>query len=321
MNYADLNKKILPKVMVAVTTINNPEIVPEVRQRNQEILFREVGNNVYNKVYEMNAFDFEIEGTKGDGMDDRFYGMAKVAADSVSTGNSHLEEQVQAYLDNTAGQAQMHAFRNAKEMGKRPKVTRIAVGKTCDWCAKMAGTYTDPSPEVFRRHDGCNCEIRSEGFRTRNGTVNNYKKAAPAFDDPKVVERAFEIDRVKVMGLKERDEYVKNYLAKASPVVADMAKDWDFTLQFQTWDRLTWEPGADESLIEKYVTDFRRGDKFPPAIALNFTRTTPDGMTTNNFTIIDGRHRIEAMKRLGAKGIPVLVGDLKGRFDLTSLGL
>lgn len=83
-NYAALVETILPQVQAAVATINNPEIEPEVRQRNQEILLREVGKAVYEKVYDMNAFDMEIEHTKGAGIDDRYFGLAKVLSDGVS---------------------------------------------------------------------------------------------------------------------------------------------------------------------------------------------------------------------------------------------
>lgn len=323
MNYAALNKTILGKVMAAIGVINNPEIAPEVRQLNQEILLGEVGRQVYNKVYEMNAFDFEIEGTKGDGIDDSFYGMAKVASDSISAGGKNgLETTVQNYLDNVSGQAQRHAVRNARETGKRPRVIRISDGETCDWCDKMAGTYTDPSGEVFRRHRGCNCIIRTEGYKSRNGLLNNYVKSPRTFEEPKAAEGAFKIKELKTMTLKQRNAYVEKYLEKASPTVAQMAKDWDFTLQFQTFDHLRWEEAADPDLIAKYVADFKKGDKFPPVIALNFSKTNPDGSTRNDFAILDGRHRIEAMRQLGAKGVPVLVGDLKGRFPgLEQLGI
>lgn len=83
-NYAALVDTILPQVQASVALINNPEIQPEVRQRNQEILLREVGQAIYDKIYEMNAFDMEIEHTKGAGIDNRFFGLAKVASDSVS---------------------------------------------------------------------------------------------------------------------------------------------------------------------------------------------------------------------------------------------
>lgn len=86
LDYGKKANELAPKVLEGVKLINNPEIEPETRQRNQEIFLREVANAIYHKTYEMNAFDMEIPHTTGPGIDDRFYGMAKVASNSVSTG-------------------------------------------------------------------------------------------------------------------------------------------------------------------------------------------------------------------------------------------
>lgn len=176
MNYSRLTPTILQRVLQAMALINNPEIEPEVRQLNQEILFREVGQSVYAKAYDMNAFDFDIAHTIGSGIDDRFYGLAKVASASVSNGTLGLDEYVQNYIDNVIGLAQRDAMTNAIESGQRPTLTRTIVAETCDWCISMAGTYTDPPPDAFARHRACDCEFRTEGFMSRNGLLNNYVK-------------------------------------------------------------------------------------------------------------------------------------------------
>lgn len=85
-DYGKLANSLTPKVLKAVGILNNPEIQPDTRQLNQEIFLREVAKAIYDKVYDMNAFDMDIAHTKGDGIDDRYYGMAKVASNSVSTG-------------------------------------------------------------------------------------------------------------------------------------------------------------------------------------------------------------------------------------------
>ena len=85
-DYGKLANALAPQVLKGIGLLNNPEIQPETRQRNEEIFLREVGKAIYEKTYEMNAFDMEIEHTKGPGIDDRYYGMAKVASNSVSTG-------------------------------------------------------------------------------------------------------------------------------------------------------------------------------------------------------------------------------------------
>lgn len=176
MDYAALNDTIQKKVMAALAIINNPEIAPDIRQLNQEILFREVGAAVYAKVYNMNAFDYEIEHTTGPGIDDRHFGLAKVAAASVSAGALGLPLLVRNYLDTMASKAQQDATHNARQSGKRTRVTRKMNGETCGWCESLAGTYENPDSEVFKRHRGCDCSIITEGYRTRNGQLNNYSK-------------------------------------------------------------------------------------------------------------------------------------------------
>lgn len=180
MDYAKLNRTILAKVMAALKLINNPEIDPQIRQLNQEILFREVGAAIYAKVYDMNAFDFEIEYTTGPGIDDRYYGLAKVASASVATGALGLQDYVKNYLDYAASQAQNDATRNAYESGKRIRVVRRLNGETCEWCAKLEKTYEgnyDGIPsDIWARHRGCDCSIYTEGFKTRNGLLDNYVK-------------------------------------------------------------------------------------------------------------------------------------------------
>jgi hypothetical protein len=174
MDYSKLNNSILTKVMAAIAVINNPEIAPEVRQLQQERLLSEVGTAIYNKVYEMNAFDFQIAQTIGTGIDDRYYGLAKVSSASVSTGALGLREYVKNYLDSATTKAQQDALKNARESGKRTRVIRKMNGETCKWCESLAGTYENPDSEVFKRHGGCDCQIITEGYNKRNGLLNNY---------------------------------------------------------------------------------------------------------------------------------------------------
>lgn len=176
MNYTAFTSTILAKVLRAMALINNPEIDPQVRQLNQEILFSEVGRAVYAKIYDMNAYDFEIEHTIGAGLDDRFYGLAKVTSASVATGAIGIDQYVKNYLDTTIAMAQRDAMQTARESGKRPTVTRRMNGETCDWCESLAGTYTNPDSEVFKRHRDCDCTIETSGYRSRNGLLGNYVK-------------------------------------------------------------------------------------------------------------------------------------------------
>lgn len=176
MNYGDLPKKILNKLMAAVALINNIEVDPIIRQRNMEILFYEVGLSVYNKVYDMNAFDMEIEHTVGTGIDNRYYGLAKIAAGAPVTAVADLQAMTLNYLQEMSGKAQNDAFSLARQSGQYPTVERSIVSETCKWCQTLAGVHRDPTPEVFMRHSHCDCRIVTYGYKSRNGLLKNYKK-------------------------------------------------------------------------------------------------------------------------------------------------
>lgn len=80
------------------------------------------------------------------------------------------------YLDVILARSEQASFMNANSLDKHPTLTRRMVGETCAWCHARTGTWTYPDPELFARHDNCDCRIEVSGYKTRNGILNNYKK-------------------------------------------------------------------------------------------------------------------------------------------------
>lgn len=178
MNYDALSYTILPELKAEIATINNPEIDPETRRYNLEIVLREVGEQVYNVIYDMNAFDMDIDYTNGKTINDAYYGLAKNISDSISTGGkTAIDAQIEEWLSNQILKAQYDAFWNARDYEKHPTVERIAAPGCCAWCSAVAGVFVDPDGEVFRRHDNCRCAIKTSGYKTNNGTYSGERKA------------------------------------------------------------------------------------------------------------------------------------------------
>lgn len=90
--------------------------------------------------------------------------------------NGVMTEYLVAYLMHSATKAQQDSFKNAAQTRKHPRVTRKESGDACKWCRSKAGTYTDPPSDVFARHGGCEGQIITEGYKSRNGLLDNYKK-------------------------------------------------------------------------------------------------------------------------------------------------
>ena len=181
MNYGELASTIEPELREAVETILNPEVDPETRRFNLEILLRESGQKVYQVIYAMNAYDMEIEFTTGDGINDNYYGMAKNLSDSITLGgNDKVWAEFELWLQDVIHQAQMDAFYTAGENGKSRGVTRTERGDCCEWCRAHVGTFIEPSPEVFGQHEHCRGEIRTFGWKSRNGrlTGRGWKQQA-----------------------------------------------------------------------------------------------------------------------------------------------
>lgn len=183
MNYGSLTQTISDELQELVDLINNPEVDPSIRQRSFEVLFREVGEAVYEMVYDMAAFDFEIPHTKGLGISDNYIGLAKNVSDSVTVGGKDkARARVQLWLDDVIGKAEYDASSTAWQSGKHPTLRRIEPGnpKTgepcCPWCEMHKGVFIEPTPEAFRRHTNCYAKIYVSGYKTRNGLLENYKK-------------------------------------------------------------------------------------------------------------------------------------------------
>lgn len=94
--------------------------------------------------------------------------------DGIITGVCNAEsfaDVEELFLDQAAGFLEGHVDdfvrENAgfqHEAGLSPTVQRIADGKCCEWCSRLAGTYDyeqvrDKGNDVWRRHNNCHCQI------------------------------------------------------------------------------------------------------------------------------------------------------------------
>ena len=85
-------------------------------------------------------------------------------AESYENNVEQLMDQVGNFLE---GHVDDYVRENAEfqsDAGLTVMVQRIAVGKCCEWCSRLAGTYEyeqvrDRNNDVWRRHNNCHCQI------------------------------------------------------------------------------------------------------------------------------------------------------------------
>lgn len=75
--------------------------------------------------------------------------------------------------------------------GLSPRVERIPVGRTCEWCDKVAGIYQYPDVprDVWRRHDRCNCMIQYTPRKGRTEVLTGSGRTWAESDPETLLER------------------------------------------------------------------------------------------------------------------------------------
>jgi hypothetical protein len=180
MDFRVLIQRVEPKLRRLATVLNDPAVMPDLRRAAHRSALETIGQLVYDKAYHMSAWDFDIAETLGRIFDkDIAVGLARNLSDSIATGDAVvLRDQPTTYLSSATGAAQGDAFETARSLGKQPILHIRLRGKgDCDWCrARAAGSpYYNAGPQLFARHNKCDCYLRAEGYRSRNGEVRNYR--------------------------------------------------------------------------------------------------------------------------------------------------
>lgn len=180
MDFYSAVERLRPQLKRLVDIINDPTIDPTLRKRALAAALTQISQSVYSSAYRMTAFDMEILETIGIGPDAQLaLGLARNISDGIAFGDlAAANDQVAAFAVNTAGIAMAHAAVTAGQLGKYRTLRINLRGKgDCDWCrAKAArGTIINPTPEDFIRHTRCDCFYDVQGFKSRNGELQNYR--------------------------------------------------------------------------------------------------------------------------------------------------
>lgn len=108
------------------------------------------------------------------------------------------------------------------QAGLSPKITRIAVGNCCKWCAALAGKYDYPVPrEVYRRHENCRCLVL---YDPGDGKIQNAH-TKKVYDDAREAERESRKERTGEI-LRKSAEKRREHLLQPLLDNPEILKNW-----------------------------------------------------------------------------------------------
>lgn len=180
MDFRGIVEDTAEQVQTLVEEILAMNISPDAKIEQLSAVFANIGAEFARKTFDDVSYVFDsaaIHSVIEIDIDNQIRGLAiKIVRDSAFEIDD--DAIVKEYFDVLLGRSQYQAFLNARSLEKVPTLTRTMTGReTCDWCRARAGTFTYPDPELFQRHDNCDCIFRVSGYNSRNGVLKNYKKA------------------------------------------------------------------------------------------------------------------------------------------------
>lgn len=136
--------------------------------------------------------------------------------------------------------------------GLPAKVVRKSRGYCCEWCNNLIGEYDYPDvpPDVYRRHDNCNCIVT---YYPGDGRKQNVHTKAWEVEEPEVLEERKTVGLVDAPTGAER-EILATAMQDADDAKAPKEFVGDFE-QFEELDLTEQEKALSEELLEMSKAD------------------------------------------------------------------
>lgn len=106
---------------------------------------------------------------------DRINGIVDAVSSQEELGAAleYLQAPVENFAVHTVDDTVRHNAKIQYDAGLQPKIVRTSNGKCCPWCESLVGEYDYPvsNPEVYQRHENCNCVVEYRPTRMRAQNV------------------------------------------------------------------------------------------------------------------------------------------------------
>lgn len=142
--YYNIASRIIPE-----TLQHNHELITEVAAKIQEDLNKRAG--------------IGIKAIKPELNEDRIKGLVEKVSNAEDYNDVAwvLDEPIVNFSQSIVDDFIRENVEFQGAAGMRPKIIRTTVGKCCEWCEKLSGTYSYPNirKDIYRRHERCRCIV------------------------------------------------------------------------------------------------------------------------------------------------------------------
>lgn len=92
-----------------------------------------------------------------------------------------LDEPVKTFSREAVDETLRRNVEFQGKAGMAPKIIRRTAGHCCEWCSRLAGTYSYPDTpkDVYRRHDYCRCVVEYDPGDGRRQNVHTKRWTEP----------------------------------------------------------------------------------------------------------------------------------------------
>lgn len=158
------------------------------------------------------------------------------------------------------------------------------------------GEFTGDYPPL---HPNCRCTIIPV-LKDETQTVrDDAEEAKVDFKDPESIKQLFDISEYDSLSQEARDTLVKKEFEKMFPNQKGFTDNFTWESKILSFKDVETNVAADPEKVQEYVDAFKDGEAFPTILATDLG---------GSIQILDGAHRSEALRKLGAKEFPLLIG-------------
>jgi hypothetical protein len=204
---------------VALSLVNQPLTqgytdIADITENIQSLLNKEAGIGI-------NAIRPDID-------TDRVEGIAKHVSES-----DNLDSMITFVKSASKNFIQHHVDESVKQnaefqsnSGMSPKIIRKSTWNCCEWCSRLAGTYSYPDnvpSDVYRRHKNCNCTVEYYPNKGRSQNVHTKKWTDTSSDYEMETRQSIGkyLEKKKWITSKVED-VTEQYLQNSTPGVGDV---------------------------------------------------------------------------------------------------